>query len=160
MDTNTGGEMLEGIAQAKENDLELVLADRPIKTTFSRIGSKLDFKEKIKLIMAIVSSIFDDEEISEEELQQLKQSDALETALNEVAKEFPIMKEILVDERDAYLAQKIKTAKGNKIVAIIGAAHANGIERNITKDIDTDALEIIEKNRSIGRYTQKHGIII
>ena len=140
MDSNTGAEMLKGIELSKERNLELVLADRPIKTTFSRIWNKLGLIEKSKLLASIITSIFDDEEISEEELAALKESDALEAALSEVGKEFPMVKKVLVDERDAFLAQKIKNAKGNKIVAIIGAAHANGIARNIDNDVDLNEL--------------------
>ena len=106
--SETGGEMMEGIKQSKELNIPLVLADRPIRTTFSRIWNKLNLSEKIKLLSTIISSMFDNEEISEEEIANLKQSDALEAALNEISKEFPIMKKILVDERDQYLSTKIK----------------------------------------------------
>ena len=70
----------------------------------------------------------------------------------EVGKEFPTVKEVLVDERDAYLAQKIKTAPGDKVVAIIGAAHAGGISRNLDKEIDTASLETVEKRKSAWSY--------
>ena len=150
MDSNSGGEMLEGIKQAKELNVPLVLADRPIKTTFSRIWNSLGLYEKSKLLVSIIGSIFDDEEISEEDLQALKEADALDAALNEVGKEFPNVKKILVDERDAYLSSKIKNADGKKIVAIIGAAHAGGIERNLDKDIDIDELNVVKKKKDIG----------
>lgn len=149
MDSNSGGEMLEGIKQAKELNVPLVLADRPIKTTFSRIWNSLALYEKSKLLVSIIGSIFDDEEISEEDLQALKEADALEAALNEVGKEFPNVKKILVDERDAYLSSKIKNAPGKKIVAIIGAAHAGGIERNLDKDIDINELNVVKKKKGI-----------
>lgn len=149
MDSNSGAEMLEGIKQAKELNVPLVLADRPIKTTFSRIWNSLGLYEKSKLLVSIIGSIFDDEEISEEDLQALKEADALEAALNEVGKEFPNVKKILVDERDAYLSSKIKNAPGKKIVAIIGAAHACGIERNLDNDIDIDELNVVKKKKGI-----------
>ena len=149
MDSNSGGEMLEGIKQAKELNVPLVLADRPIKTTFSRIWNSLGLYEKSKLLVSIIGSIFDDEEISEEDLQALKEADALDAALNEVGKEFPNVKKILVDERDAYLSSKIKNAPGKKIVAIIGAAHAGGIERNLDKDIDINELNVVKKKKGI-----------
>lgn len=148
MDSDTGAEMMKGIELANDNNLELVLADRPIKTTFARIWAKLGVWEKSKLLASIVTSVFDDEEISEEELAALKEADALEAALNEVSKEFPMVKKVLVDERDAYLAQKIKSAKGNKIVAIIGAAHANGISKNLDNEIDCKELEDTKKKKS------------
>lgn len=154
MDSTSGGEMLEGIRIAKENNLNIVLADRSIKLTFKRIWANLGFVEKLKLIVTIISSIFDDEEISEEELNQLKQSDALEAALNEVGKEFPIVKRILVDERDAYLSKKIREAKGNRVVAIIGAAHANGILNNIANDseVSFEELEDISSKNKFAGY--------
>lgn len=152
MDSTSGGEMMEGIKLAKENNTNLVLADRSIKTTFARIWAELGGKEKVKLLTSIISSIFDDEEISEEDLAALKQADALEAALLEVGKEFPTVKRVLVDERDQYLCQKIKTAKGNKIVAIIGAAHAAGIERNLNNDINLEELDKVNKKQGAGSY--------
>ena len=150
MDNTSGQEMIAGINLAKENDLNLVLADRSIKNTFTRIWNKLGFFEKAKLIYAIILSIFEDEDITEEDLEQLKKSDALEAALNEIGKDFPIVKEVLVDERDKYLAHKIKNAPGNKIVAIIGAAHANGIIKNIPLDYSIDELDDTSKKKGLG----------
>lgn len=150
MDTNSGGEMIEGIKQSETLNVPLILADRPIKLTFSRIWNNLGLFEKSKLLVSIISSIFDDEELSEEDLASLKQADALESALNEVGKEFPVVKKILVDERDQYLSSKIKNAPGKKIVAIVGAAHAKGIINNLNSDIDTTSLEVVNKKKGIG----------
>ncbi len=149
MDTSSGGEMLEGIRIAKENGLNLVLADRSVKTTFGRIWAKLSGKEKIKLLSGIIESVFDDEEITEEDLAKLKEADALEAALMDIGKQFPTVKKVLVDERDQYLAQKIKTAPGKKIVAIIGAAHAGGIQRNLDTDVNIEELDHIEKKKGL-----------
>ena len=150
MDTSSGGEMLEGIKASKELNVPLVLADRPIRITFSRIWNSLGINEKSKLLVSIIGSIFDDEEISEEDLAALKEADALEAALNEVGKEFPVVKKILVDERDEYLSSKIKNANGKKIVAIIGAAHAIGLIKALDKDVDTIQLEEVNKKKGIG----------
>lgn len=152
LSSQNGGEMMEGIKLANENNKELVLADRPVNTTFSRIWGSLGLWEKAKLLASIIASIFDKEEISEEDLQALKEEDALDAALNEVAKEFPNVKKTLVDERDQFLAQKIKTAPGKKVIAIIGAAHAKGIEKNLDKDIDTEELLKVEKKNGLGAF--------
>ena len=102
--------------------------------------------------IAIIGSIFEDEAISVEDLAKLKEADALEAALLYISKEFPTVKEVLVDERDRYLAQKIKTAPGNKVVAIIGAAHAAGIARHIKEDTDLKTLEVVEKKKGFASY--------
>ena len=149
MDTQSGGEMLEGIRKAEELKVPLILADRNIKTTFKRIWNSLGLKEKMKLLMAIVMAIFDDEDINEEDLARLKEADSLDVALAEVGKDLPTVKRILVDERDMYLATKIKSAPGEKIVAIIGAAHAKGIKNHLNEDIDLKKLDDISKKKSL-----------
>ncbi|MBO4358448.1 MAG: TraB/GumN family protein [Erysipelotrichaceae bacterium] len=152
MDSTSGAEMMLGMKLAEENDLNLVLADRSVKTTFSRIWNKLQTGEKLKLLSGIITSIFEDEDISEEDLAKLKEADALEAAILDIGKEFPTVKQVLVDERDQYLCQKIKTAPGKKIMAIIGAAHSFGIKDNLDKDIDIAELDTVEKKKSYLKY--------
>ena len=152
MDSSSGAEMMEGIRQAEERNIPLVMADRPIKTTFSRIWYQLSASEKVKVLTGIISSIFEDEDISEEDIARLKEADALEAALLEIGKEFPAVKRVLVDERDQYLCDKIRNAPGKKTVAIIGAAHAGGIERNLNSEIDTNQLDIVEKKKGFGSF--------
>ena len=150
--SNSGGEMMEGIRLSDERNIPLVLADRSIKTTFSRIWNELDTKEKFKMLMAIIESIFSDEEITEEDLAKLKEADALEAALGEISGQFPTIKRVLVDERDQYLCEKIRSAPGKKIVAIIGAAHSLGIEKYLNSKIDLDELNVVKKKKGLGTY--------
>lgn len=152
LNTNTGGEMMAGIELSKQYNKELVLADRSVNTTFKRVWASLTFKEKTNLLSTIIASIFDKEEVSEKELQDLKEENVLDAALNDVAKDFPNVKRTLVDERDQYLAQKIKTAPGKKVMAIIGAAHGKGIEKNLDNDVNIDELNKIEKKKGIGSF--------
>ena len=150
--TNSGGEMMEGIKLSEERNINLVLADRSIKTTFSRIWNELSLKEKLGLISGIIESIFSDEELSEEDLSKLKEADSLQAALSEISKQFPTVKRILVDERDQYLTEKIRTAPGKKIVAIIGAAHSIGIEKSLNKEINIERLDEVKKKKGLGTY--------
>ena len=152
MDSSSGAEMMEGIRQAEEREIPLVMADRPIKTTFSRIWNQLSGSEKVKVLTGSITAIFEDEDISEEDIARLKEADALEAALLEIGKEFPTVKRVLVDERDQYLCDKIRNAPGKKTVAIIGAAHAGGIERNLNSEIDTDQLDVVEKKKGFSSY--------
>lgn len=138
--TNAGQEMLQGIESARETGAELVLADRNIQITFSRIWHNVGFWGKCKLLMEIIFSIFDDEAISEEELEKLKSQDMLNGMLKDFTESFPKLKTPLIDERDQYLSQKIKEAPGEKIVAVLGAAHVPGITEEIHKEHDMQAL--------------------
>ncbi|MCT4661494.1 MAG: TraB/GumN family protein [Tissierellales bacterium] len=143
-----GKEMIQGIESAKEIDAELVLADRNIQTTFKRIWANMGLGGKFKLITQVILSAFDDEEITEEDLEKMKTEDLLESALNELSMSFPELKETLVDERDQYLANKIKNAPGEKIVAVLGAAHVPGVRKEIFKTQDMKKLTEIPTKKS------------
>lgn len=135
-----GQEMIQGVESAKELDAELVLADRNIQTTFSRIWGNLGFFGKAKLITSVFGSVLVQENISEEELERMKKQDTLNAAMHEFSQAFPRLKEPLIDERDQFLAQKIKDAPGKKIVAVLGAAHIPGIMEEIKREHDLDKL--------------------
>lgn len=131
---NPGQEMIQGIQSAEESGAELVLADRNIQITFNRIWRNLGWKGKAMLLTQVVASIFSRESISEEELEKMKSQDMIDSMLEDFTEHFPRLKEPLIDERDQYLAQKIKDASGDKIVAVLGAAHVPGITMEIHKD--------------------------
>ncbi|MGM0839348.1 MAG: TraB/GumN family protein [Bacillota bacterium] len=135
-----GQEMIQGIESAKESGAELVLADRNIQITFSRIWNSVGFSGKAKLMTQIIYSIFSNDTITEEELEKIKSQDMLDSMLNEFTQVFPKLKTPLIDERDQYLAQKIKDAPGEKIVAVLGAAHVPGITKEIYKEHNLDKL--------------------
>lgn len=135
-----GAEMLEGISQAKNISAELVLADRQIEITLKRVWGYLGFWNKMKLLVNFIMCIFEKEKIDNETIEKMKQQDQLESIMAEFAESFPEIKRRLIDERDIFLAQKIRKAKGNKIVAVIGAGHIPGIEKHIQEDEPIDLL--------------------
>ncbi len=137
---NPGQEMIQGIESAKELDAKLVLADRNIQITFKRVWRGLGLIEKLKLMMQIVTMLFVDEDISEEEMDQLKSGDAINVLLAEMGKSFPGIKRHLLDERDQYLAHKIKNAPGEKVVAVLGAAHVPGVRKELEKEQDIQSI--------------------
>lgn len=136
INSQSGIEMITAIKEAKEKNIHLELIDRDIQTTFSRIYQKHNLWQKAKLIVSLISAIFDDEEINDKDIEALKQEDILDMALKDIEKAFPIVSEVLIDERNKILAQNIKKAPGNKILAIVGAAHIPGILKYINEDID------------------------
>ena len=146
--TKPGAEMMQGINSANELNKNLVLADRDIQITFKRIWRKMKFLEKCKLIFSFVFSKDEEENISEEDLEELIKRENLENVIIDMGKEYPQIAKVLLHERDKYLAYKIKNAPGQKIIAILGAAHSLGVEKEIYKNYDIDELnKIPEKSR-------------
>ena len=124
---NPGDEILGAAKLAEEKGIPVSLCDRDIQTTFRRAWAKSSLWNKCKLLGTLISAAFSDEEITPEELEELKKQETLEGMLNEVAKELPSIKEVLIDERDTYLASKIYAAPGTKKLAVIGAGHTKGV---------------------------------
>jgi pheromone shutdown-related protein TraB len=128
-----GEEILSAARLAKEKEIPFTLCDREIQITFKRAWRKSNLWNKAKLIATIISAVFSKEEISEAELEELKKSDVMQGMLDEMAKELPAVKTVLIDERDQYLATSIYEAEGNKLLAVIGAGHQNGIMAYLQK---------------------------
>ena len=151
LDIKPGEEMIEAVKNAEQIGAQVHLADRDIRITLSRTWHLMGFWSKIKLLFQMILSIGEVEEIKEEDVEKMKQEDVLETLLAEVGKSLPILKDILIDERDQYLAEKIRTAPGQKIVAVVGAGHVQGIKKYWNETIDLQKLEQLPpKNKTAG----------
>lgn len=140
LSVQAGQEMIQAITSAKENNSAIILADRNIQTTFSRIYRKISFLQKLKLITVLVNTIFDKTELNENEIENLKQNEFIDNALSSINKDFPILADILIHERDQVLAHNIKNAPGEKIVAVLGAAHVQGVIKAMDKETAIEEL--------------------
>lgn len=144
-----GAEMLAAANKAIEVNAEITFADRDVKTTLKRTWANLGFFSMIKVVSAMFAGLFTSEKIDEAELERLKTSDVMDEMLREFSKELPEVQQSLIDERDKYLAQKIKHSSGSKIVAVVGAGHCNGIKKYIHQEINLEELEVIPKKTLI-----------
>ena len=140
-----GAEMLEGVKQAEETGAELVLADRDIQITLKRVWGYLSFWHKMKLAAHLMASVFTNEQIDESMIEQIKGQDQLDSVMAEFSESFPEIKKRLIDERDIFLAQKIREAKGSTVVAVVGAGHVTGIKEYIQIDNDLEPLMELPK---------------
>ena len=137
-----GSELLEAAKVAKENDIAVSLCDRDIRVTLRRAWASLSLWKKAMLVSTFAASAFEDPELSEEELNRIKQKDVLSELMNELGQAMPTLKEALIDERDRYLAQKIRESEGQKLVAVVGAGHIEGMKQAILAGRDEDLEEI------------------
>jgi pheromone shutdown-related protein TraB len=135
-----GAEMIEGIRLAESTGAQLVLADRDIEITLKRVWGYLGIWSKLKLAMQLMTGIFVHEEIDASMIEQLKKQDQLEAVMAEFAGQFPEIKRRLIDERDTFLAEKIRTAPGKTVVAVVGAGHVDGIKSQVHQEHSLDEL--------------------
>ena len=150
-DIKPGQEMMQAIESADAVGAEIYLADRDIRTTLARTWRAMGLWGKIKLMFQLVMSMGEVEDLKEEDVEKMKQEDVLQTLLAEVGKSLPVLKDILIDERDQYLAEKIRNAPGKNIVAVVGAGHVAGIKKHWKADIDLAELDQLPpKNKIAG----------
>lgn len=127
-----GAEMMAAVRASQERGIPCSLADRDIGITLRRALASLGIVGFFKVTYAaIVGMLQKPQEVTEEEIERLKGTDALEEVLREFGAFLPDLRRALIDERDIYLAQKIRETPGKRIVAVVGAAHVPGIKRHI-----------------------------
>ena len=136
-----GAEMMEGVRLAGETGATLVLADRDVQVTLKRVWGFLGFWKKFQLLTQLMASVFVDDDVDKALIEDMKKKDQLAAIMGAFAEDFPQIKERLIDERDIYLAQKIRRAPGTNIVAVVGAGHVPGMQQYFGRDIDLAPLE-------------------
>ena len=136
-----GEEMIRAMEAADSVGAHIHLADRDIRITLSRTWRLMGLWTKMKLLAQLVTSMGEVDSIKEEDIEKMKDKDVLETLLSEIGETLPELRRILIDERDKYLTEKIRSAPGKRIVAVVGAGHVPGIKRDWNEVIDLNALD-------------------
>lgn len=126
-----GDEMRAADSAARSLSIPVEMVDRPIQITLRRAWAKNSLWGKCKLLSALLASAFEKEEISSEQIEELKNKSEMDSMMSELADFMPTVKKVLIDERDRYLASKIFICEGKKIVAILGAGHLPGVQKHI-----------------------------
>ena len=149
-----GQEMIQAIESAESIGAHIHLADRDVRTTLSRTLRQMSLWTRLKLIFQLILSLGDVDEIKAEEVEDLKQQDVLEAVLAEVGQSMPSIRRTLIDERDQYLAAKIRSAPGRNIVAVVGAGHVPGIQHYWDQPVDLPQLETQPPPGKIGKVAK------
>ncbi|MBR4796453.1 MAG: TraB/GumN family protein, partial [Spirochaetia bacterium] len=130
LDIKPGEDMRQAVETAIENNIPYTLADRDIQVTLKRAWKLSSAMEKAKMANALIGSIVTKEEVSEEEIEDLKKTNALDQMMQEMAEYLPSAKSAIIDERDLYLASKIYECRESRVLAVLGAGHVPGILRH------------------------------
>jgi len=144
-----GTEFLEAARAAAENGIPVSLCDRDLRVTLRRAWHAVAFYKKGYLLASLLASLFDRTEISEEKIAELKSQDVLSEIMAELGRELPELKKALIDERDFYLAEKIRAAEGKRLLAVVGAGHVAGIKEILGSPSPASSAETMAEISSI-----------
>ena len=146
-----GDEMRKGIELARKQKLKVEPVDREIQTTLRRAWGNVGFLSKMYLMSALITSLFVKEDVSVEKIEEMKSDDILKDLFSQLPGRYESIKNVIIDERDVYLAEKIRrsaTEKGvKKVVAIVGAGHLQGIINHIQHNHDLAPLELVPERK-------------
>ena len=124
-----GAELLAAVNAAEESDIPVEMIDRDVVITLRRAWRKMGMIEKWRILNALLWEE-DDEEVSIDEV--LRDSDLLSSMMEEAREVAPRAGEVLIDERDSFLAGRIQQIRGKgKVLAVIGAGHLSGVVQNL-----------------------------
>ena len=152
LNIEVGQEMLTAIEYSQDHATKLLKIDRSIQTTFMRIWRSLNFFDKMKMLTALITSVFETEEVSVEQIEAMKQQDLMESALSEVSKAFPKIANTLITERDRVMASNLKASSATQVVAVVGAAHIPGILKYLEIQDDVSELFDVPSPKKSNRY--------
>ncbi len=129
-----GSELLMAAETAKKLQIPVSLCDRDVRVTLRRAWKSTTFFKKGYLLTSLLASLFDKSDISEEKLEELKEKDILIEMMDEMGETLPDLKRVLIDERDIFLAEKIKASPGKNVIAVVGAGHVAGMLKVFAND--------------------------
>jgi pheromone shutdown-related protein TraB len=148
-----GSEMIAAMNEAEKHGLEVALVDRDISITLKRAWRKMGIREKFRLTWEFLKAImgYDEEELEELDLKKLMDQDVISALMDEFSEIAPSITDVLIHERDIYIAKKIlDESKKGRVVAVVGAGHLKGIQKQLEKKelkIDLKTLEDVPKKR-------------
>ncbi len=133
-----GAEQRMAIRLARERDLPVLLIDREIGVTLKRISGGLNWWQRYSLFVGLLTALLSRDHVTEEEVERLKDGDVLETAFAEFAADRRDLYVPLIEERDRYMAaklrQEVQRSGARRVLAVVGVGHLKGIERSLTED--------------------------
>ncbi|HET7266535.1 MAG TPA: TraB/GumN family protein [Oleiagrimonas sp.] len=139
-----GAEMKAGMRGAEDAGVPLWLVDREVGTTLKRAWRGLGWRERMGVLYGLLGSVFEREDIAEEDIEKLKQGDMLEGAFNEFAQNSASLYRSLITERDSFMAAKLRECASDepdvkRVLVVIGAGHLKGTCEQLREQHDDPA---------------------
>ena len=128
-----GAELKRAVLDGRARGLPVHLIDRDVGVTFRRASDRLGWWKRAKLGAGLVTTLFANEEIAASEIERLKEGSVLESTFSEFASGSPELYETVIDERDRYMAARLRETAGDarEVLAVVGAGHLKGMQLHL-----------------------------
>lgn len=141
-----GAELREAALAAREAGIPVRLVDREVRVTLLRVWRRAGFRQKLRLLAGGLEGGGGAEGAleTEEDLKRLVSADVVSRLVAELGEAFPTLKTVVMDERDAWIADAVRETEGGRLVVVVGAGHLDGVERRLLGDEPVDRAALAE----------------
>jgi pheromone shutdown-related protein TraB len=136
-----GAEMKAAMAAAERHRLPVQLIDREIGITLRRASRRLGWWKRWGMVNGLIFSLFSREEISEEDVEKLKEGDLLTQTFSEFSEASPELFDALIVERDRFMAARLiqdnpapDRNEPRRVLAVLGAGHLAGTSKALAEE--------------------------
>ena len=123
-----GDEMLAAADEARALGVQLALIDVDAQRAFQRLRKEMGFREKMRFLVSLVGGALMPGKSVEKQVDEMQDNYAL--WFEEMGRQFPTLKRVLLDERNEHMARHLEhLARGReRVVAVMGDGHVDGVE--------------------------------
>ena len=134
-----GSEMKKAISIAKKEKIPIALIDQEISITLRNISKRITWKEKFRFLREILIAIFSRKSKNQIDIDisKVPPKEMITKLTKKMKKTYPSIYRSLITDRDLYMARNLykisNLHKDEKIVAVLGAGHIDGILKILKK---------------------------
>ncbi|OPY33693.1 MAG: TraB family protein [Methanomassiliicoccales archaeon PtaU1.Bin124] len=129
-----GREMLAAVDEGQKVQARVLFIDVEASDMFNKLWRRMPFKEKIMMLLSGFTGLIISKKRVETELQRFEENE--EQYLQLLGQEFPTVKQVLIDDRNVVMANRILQAeqKFGSVLAVVGDGHVEGIQRILNRE--------------------------
>ncbi len=143
-----GAEQRMAIRMAEARGLPVLLIDREVGVTLRRAAQNLGWWKRLNLFSGLMAGMLSREQVTEDEIERLKQGDVLETTFAEFAQDRRDLYLPLIEERDRYMAARLthelREQGYRNVLAVVGAGHLKGLGEQLGQPHPDPARELAQ----------------
>lgn len=139
-----GSEMLLAYRLAKSKRKRVALIDQDIQITLKKLSKRITWKERWHFVADLFTAAVSRKKEIEFDLSKVPSKKVIDKLVAQVKKRYPNIYDVLIKERNYYMARQLHDLMENnpekKIVALVGAGHEEeiiGIIKKIEKGLIT-----------------------
>jgi pheromone shutdown-related protein TraB len=128
-----GSEMKTALKLAKDNSKKVALIDQNIEITLKRFSKSLSWKERWNFIVDLFNAFVlrKKDPLLNFDLSKVPEKKLIKMMIDKVKERYPNIHKVLIEERNYYMARKLKRLMASNpedtILAVVGAGHEEDI---------------------------------